>query len=194
MSIDTTFLEQIRQTEYEQLDRFTRFVSSIKMSTTRDMVGWELHVKKVGQKVYKPSRFSKWVYFIAVGLLLIVYTISWKERNSWVIWMFILLFLGGYINDYHIKKSLLYTITLNAEGVEIKDVLYKWCDICVTAIMSVPQGKGRRHYLIIGMNNRHTYEKFDLCQFATWHPIGFAYLLSEYIEYFKPKKVQGLTD
>lgn len=185
MSSDTTFLEQIRQTEYEQLDRFTRHMDGMKMSTTRDMVGWELHVKEISEKVYRPSTSAKWIYFIAIVLLLVLYVVRWRDRDSWVIWPIILFFLSGYLYQYHFRKSLNYTITLNDEGIKIKGVFYKWSDICITVIMSVPMGKGKVEHLIIGLNNRNTYEKFDLRNFGTWHPIGFTYLLAEYIEYFK---------
>lgn len=195
MPSDTTFLEQIRQTEYEQLDRFTRFTSNMKMVCTRNLVGREVHVKRVTQKMYRPSVFLQLGLLAFIAGLLYVSIISWNrgEKNTWVGVGLAFLFLLGYIYQFHVDKSANYTIILDVEGINIKGVQYNWPDIDTTAILSIG-GRSKNYFLILGMNNQHTYEKFALNNFFSFHPNGFAYSLAEYIEYFKPKKVQDLTD
>jgi hypothetical protein len=97
-------------------------------------------------------------------------------------YLIIILFILSALNQFFFVKSLNFTIRIDEVGIYINEILYKWKDIYVTAIME--KGSGRRSdYLLIALNDMKTYTIFNLVNFHGFK--GFSFSLSNYIEYFK---------
>jgi|GEM_PF-3294566 len=193
MKDNDNFLEQIRQTETNNLNAITKFFSDAGIESTTSIVGLKKLKSKVTKKEFKPDIFFKVFCVIIIGgILIFVFKQLFFDKNNIPILssIFELLFFGflaykGF-EQLFMDKRLNYNIYLDNEQIIVGDKIFRWEDIYQTAILTKPGGKKSDKYLIIALNDMSTYEKFDLGNFVSFYIGGFSYKLSKYIEYFKP--------
>jgi hypothetical protein len=194
MTPQDDFLERIRLTELENLDKLTKFLAVWTIESTKDYIGSQKVKQSISEKKFKPDPYFKWV-MLTFGLLLLTIPIkeTFFKSNTTVTglvfgYSFAAIFIYIAIKQFYFDKSLNYVITIDATGISIDDMKYFWKDIYDTAILTDSTGGDTTKYLIIAMNNLTTYEKFELTKFINLKILGFSGTLSKYIEYFKPAR------
>ena len=183
------FLERIRLTELENLDKLTKFLAVWTIERTKDYAGSQKVTRSISEKKFKPNPYFKLVV-LTFGLLLLAIAIKATFFNSTVTelffaYSFAAIIICTVIKDFYFDKTLNYVITIDQTGISIDDMKYFWKDIYDTAILTGGGGNTIK-YLIIAMNNLTTYEKFELTNFVNLNFLGFSATLCKYIEYFKP--------
>lgn len=188
------FLERIRQTEVQNLDKITGLITGITIQTTKDTAGSSRVKKDISNIVFKPDKYFKIAVltfgFIFFGFLVKETVFKTNIPVSGLIlgYIFSAIIIYTAIKQFYFDKALNYVITIDNTGISIDDHTFPWKNIYETAILTKGGGKYKTKYLIIAMNDLTTYETFQLTQFINLNYRGFSSTLSKYIEYFKPIK------
>jgi hypothetical protein len=192
------FLERIRQTEINNLNKFSplKLFSALTIEKTKELVGAK-HIKEdLEEKCFTPDFLTKYVILIfSVLLLLKAIKDTFFESNVDTALIVLTYFLSviliySAIKQFFFNKSLKYEIIIDRTKIKIKNQTFLWEDIYETAILTKGGWKNKTEYFIIAMKDMNTYEKFELSNFKGFNSLNFSARLSKYIEHFKSAAVQ----
>jgi len=186
MTQQDNFLDQIRQLE-----------NGGTIQSTKDYVGSRKLAIDISSKIFRPSIFLKLLVLI-FGLIIlaiaIVKTFQPKSLTNSEIGGLVIAYVLSFIlsinaiRQFITDKTMNFQIRIDNSGISIDETVYKWTEIYETAIMKKFAGKSTYKYLVIALNNKSTYECYDLTNFVNLNPRGFSVTLAKYIEYFKPTR------
>lgn len=187
------FLERIRQTEINNLNKFSlvKLFSALTIETTKDFEGSKQVKQDLIEKKFKPDFLLKYIVLIfSVWILSKAIKDTFFENNTnttLLVLTYILSVVLIYtsIRQFFFDKSLNYEIIVDRNSIKIENKTFLWKDVYETAILTKGGGKNKREYFIIALKDMNTYEKFELRDFEGLTYWNFSATLSKYIEYFK---------
>lgn len=177
-----TFLEEIKQRENPAIIKTTRdycLEEEAFATTDRDFIEfkssiwWQL-LKILWGFIWIVTLYQFYLSSRNKGMRLLGYAIAG------------FLFAGVLVKAIRewLDRSTDFTIQIDHLGITVAGNFFYWADISETAILY----KRGRKYLLIANNATKTYKTFDLLKFKTYNISAFPLVLSEYIEFFKPRQ------
>jgi hypothetical protein len=196
MNHQNEFVEHIRQLLEGGDTSLSRTFSRFSFETTAALADGSLSINKIESKEFTPSK-KVLIFYLCFPLIILFITIfqnirnNSKEFENYIFGILISIFFTSIIlYQFSFNRKLNYTIHLDLNGIRINQTIYEWRNIWDTAILSEISSKSQKDYLVIGMRDRATIEKFELHNFSFNAFSNFAVTLSHYIEFFKSESTK----
>lgn len=150
------------------------------------------NIEKVDSKIFIPSVIKMTIKFIFVaGFLALILSLLLRQ-TSYIQILIAVGFIGAIVYFFAKNKRDIQKrnrmIRIDNIGIKIDSTQFKWKEITLTCILRRPLGKNEKKYLILVTGDNSGTLEYELTDYFSFNPYGFAATLSTYIESLRPTK------